>query len=98
MPDPADAAAIPLAPSPLRQLWAHGRRHRRKVRLASTFSVLNKVCDVAPELLIGAAVDVVVNNGHHQSFVGRVFGVSDAYDQLTILAAVTVGVWILESI
>jgi ATP-binding cassette subfamily B protein len=98
MPDPADTAAIPLAPSPLRQLWAHGRRHRRKVVLASTFSVLNKICDVAPELLIGAAVDVVVNEGHRQSLVGRVFGVANAYDQLTILAGVTVVVWILESI
>jgi ATP-binding cassette subfamily B protein len=93
MPDPA---AIPLAPAPLRQLWAHGRAHRRKVVLASTFSVLNKICDVAPELLIGAAVDVVVNHG--QSLVGRVFGVSSRLQQLSILAAVTVVVWILESV
>jgi ATP-binding cassette subfamily B protein len=95
---PVDAAAIPLAPAPLRQLWGHARQHRRKVWVASTFSVLNKICDVAPELLIGAAVDVVVNGGRHQSLVGRVFGVADRFDQLTILAAVTVVVWILESI
>jgi ATP-binding cassette, subfamily B, bacterial len=93
MPDPA---AIPLAPAPLHQLWTHGRRHRRKIVLATTFSVLNKICDVAPELLIGAAVDVVVNHG--QSLVGRVFGVSNRLEQLSILAAVTVVVWILESI
>jgi ATP-binding cassette subfamily B protein len=30
------------------------------VVLASIFSVLNKLCDIAPELLIGVAVDVVV--------------------------------------
>ena len=65
--------------------------------MATAFSVLNKICDVAPELLIGAAVDVVVNRGR-QSLVGRVFGVDDRFDQLTILAAVTVVVWILESI
>ncbi len=63
---------------------------------ASVFSVLNKICDVAPEILIGAAVDVVANKG--QSFVGRLFGVENRFDQLTILAAVTVVVWILESI
>jgi ATP-binding cassette subfamily B protein len=94
MPDPA---AIPLAPAPLRHLWAHGQRHRRKVVLATTFSVLNKICDVAPELLIGAAVDVVVSS-HGRSLVGRVFGVSSRLEQLSILAAVTVVVWILESI
>src|SRR2546423_1147149 len=96
MPHSTEAAAIPLAPSPLRQLWSHGRRHRRRVLGASTFSVLNKICDVAPELLIGAAVDVVVTHG--RSLVGRVCGVADRYDQLSILAAVTVVVWILESI
>ena len=49
--------------------------------VATTFSVLNKLCDVAPELLIGVAVDVVVNRGH-RSLVGRLFGVEDRYDQL----------------
>src|SRR4051794_19756981 len=64
--------------------------------LASIFSVLNKLCDIAPELLIGVAVDVVVNNG--QSLVGRITGVEDPYEQLLIVAAVTVVVWVLESI
>jgi ATP-binding cassette, subfamily B, bacterial len=89
-------APLPLATSPLRQLWGHARNHRRQVVKATAFSVLNKVFDVAPELLIGAAVDVVVNEG--QSFVGRIFGVEDRFDQLSILAAVTVVVWIFESI
>ncbi|MDP1820064.1 MAG: ABC transporter ATP-binding protein [Acidimicrobiales bacterium] len=96
MSDAVPIAPSPAAPPPLRQLWSHARQHRRKVVLAAVFSVLNKVCDVAPELLIGAAVDVVVNRG--QSFVGRVFGVEDRFDQLTILAAITVVVWIAESI
>ncbi|MGH9084137.1 MAG: ABC transporter ATP-binding protein, partial [Acidimicrobiales bacterium] len=38
----------------------------------------------------------VVNSG--QSFIGRLFGVEDRFDQLTILAVITVIVWILESI
>jgi ATP-binding cassette subfamily B protein len=66
------------------------------VVLATIFSVLNKICDIAPELLIGAAVDVVVGGG--QSFIGRMFGVEDQSDQLTILAIITVIIWILESI
>jgi ATP-binding cassette subfamily B protein len=86
-----------VQPSPLRQLWRHASGHRRKVVLATTFSVLNKLCDVAPELLIGVAVDVVVQNGR-RSLVGRVFGVDDRFDQLLILAGITVVVWVLESI
>jgi len=93
----ADSNAVPWSPTPpLRQLWRHAQRHRGRVVFASIFSVLNKICDVAPEILIGAAVDVVANRG--QSFVGRLFGVEDRFQQLTILAVVTVVVWILESI
>jgi len=96
-PPAPDSNAAPLsAVPPLRQLWAHAGRHRRKVVLATAFSILNKICDVAPELLIGAAVDVVVNTD--QSFVGRIFGVADRFDQLTILAIVTIIVWIAESV
>lgn len=92
-----DSNAVPASSTPpLRQLWAHAGRHRRKVVQATVFSVLNKICDVAPELLIGAAVDVVVSRD--QSFVGRLFGVQDPFDQLTILALVTVAVWIAESV
>ena len=53
---------------PLRNLWRHARNHRSKVVFATVMSVVNKICDIAPELLIGAAVDVVVNE--RQSFVG----------------------------
>ena len=92
-----DSNAIPLSTAPpLRQLWEHAGAYRRRVVLATVFSVLNKLCDIAPELLIGAAVDVVVNTD--QSFIGRVFGVEDQYDQLVILAIITVIVWIAESI
>jgi len=94
---PGSAAATPPAPTPpLRQLWRHARRHRPKLVLACVLSVLNKICDVAPELLIGAAVDVVANE--RQSFVGRLFGTEDRVDQLTVLAVVTVVVWGLESL
>lgn len=99
MDEPRGPAAepAPSAPTPpLRQLWRHARRHRPKVVLAVVLSVLNKVCDVAPELLIGAAVDVVANE--QQSFVGRLFGIEDRFDQLTALAAITVVVWVLESV
>ncbi len=83
-------------PSPLRQLWNHADRHRSRVRLATTFSLLNKVCDIAPELLIGVAVDIVVNE--KQSLMGRVFGIEDRFDQLAWLGVINVVVWVLESL
>ena len=94
---PIDSNAVPLSPEPpLRQLWEHADRHRPKVVLATIFSVLNKICDIAPELLIGAAVDVVVGEG--QSFIGKVFGIEDRVDQLNVLAIITVVIWVLESL
>ena len=97
LPGPDSNAVPPSSTPPLRQLWRHARRHRGRVVFATVFSVLNKICDVAPEILIGAAVDVVANPDG-RSFVGRVFGVEDRFDQLTILAAITVAVWVCESI
>ena len=59
-----ERGAIPLSSEPpLRQLWGHARRHRPKVVLATFFSILNKIFDLAPPGLIGTAVDVVVHLG-----------------------------------
>ena len=82
--------------SPVRQLWDHAGPHRGRVRLAATFSILNKAFDVAPELLIGVAVDVVVNN--KQSLMGRLFHVESRFSQLTLLAIINVIVWVCESV
>ena len=88
---------IPLSTTPpLRDLWGYGRGHRGRVTLAVSMSLLNKLADVAPELLIGAAVDVVVN--HSDSFVGRLFGIEDRFQQLTVLAIVNAVVWVIESL
>jgi ATP-binding cassette subfamily B protein len=97
MADPAPHLAIPLSDDPpLQDLWRFARPHRARVIFASTFSVLNKAFDVAPELLIGAAVDVVAQG--EDSFVGRLFGVDDKFTQLSIIVVITVVVWICESI
>ena len=94
---PLDSNSVPLSQEPpLRQLWEHAGHHRPRVVLATIFSVLNKLFDIAPELLIGAAVDVVVNEG--ESFIGNVFGIEDRSDQLTVLAIITVIIWVLESV
>jgi ATP-binding cassette subfamily B protein len=79
---------------PLRRLLRYGVRYRTRIRLASICSVLNKFFDLAPEMLIGAAVDVVVNQ--QDSLVAR-FGVIDVRDQLIVLSVLTAITWSLES-
>lgn len=87
-----------LAPAdrgPLRRLFAFARPYRGDAVLATIYSVLNKVFDVLPELLIGVAVDVVVNR--QDSFLAQ-RGIEDPVDQLIVLVGLTVVVWVCESI
>lgn len=94
---PTGPAALPLSSAPpLRELWRRAGHHRRTMVFAASMSVVNKACDIAPELLIGAAVDVVVNQD--QSLVGRVFGIEDRFVQLSVLAVITVIAWVAESL
>jgi ATP-binding cassette, subfamily B, bacterial len=80
--------------SPLRRLMRYGAAHRRTTWLAATASVLNKIFDLAPPALIGAAVDVVVRR--EDSSLAHL-GVVDPKHQLVLLTAITVLVWGLES-
>ncbi|MEY2399752.1 MAG: ATP-binding cassette, subfamily bacterial [Actinomycetota bacterium] len=82
--------------SPLRQLWDNSGPHRRRMRMAAAFSVLNKIFDILPELLIGVAVDVVANK--HRPLIGRIFHIDSRVDQITVLAIVTVVIWVCESL
>ncbi|MFW5470476.1 ABC transporter ATP-binding protein [Knoellia sp. CPCC 206435] len=81
---------------PLSALWERHRRYRGRLVAAVTMSTVNKVADVVPELLIGAAVDVVVRGT--DSYVGTLLGVESRYAQLAWLAAINVVVWVIESL
>ncbi|HEX4932810.1 MAG TPA: ABC transporter transmembrane domain-containing protein, partial [Gemmatimonadaceae bacterium] len=91
-PPPAEPRA-PLV-HPLRRLFRFAAPYRRDAILAACFSVLNKFFDVLPELLIGVAVDVVVNK--KDSFLAR-SGIVEPTTQLAVLVAITALVWVLES-
>lgn len=80
---------------PFSRLIGYGRPFRRRALRASVYSALNKVFDVLPEILIGVAVDVVVNR--KDSFLARM-GVVDPVDQLWLLAGLSIVVWALESL
>ena len=79
---------------PIRRLIAYARPHRRDLRMATTWSILNKIMDIAPEILIGGAVDVVVRG--ERSWLANL-GVVAVRDQLIVLGILTFVVWALES-
>ncbi len=80
---------------PLSRLRVFAAPYRGDIRRGVVYSVLNKFFDVLPELLIGVAVDVVVNQ--RESFLAR-FGIADPMQQLWLLVALTVLIWICESL
>ena len=80
---------------PLRRLLNFAKPYRRNIVLGSVFSVCNKVFDVLPEILIGVSVDVVVNQ--RDSFLAQ-HGLVDPMLQLWALAALTVVIWVFESL
>lgn len=80
---------------PLPRLLRYTRRYRRLVGAASLFSILNKIFDLAPPALIGAAVDIVVQQ---QDSIIAQLGITDTRSQIVFLALVTLVIWILESV
>lgn len=80
---------------PLVRLLTYMRPHRHQVLLATLFSILNKVFDLAPPALIGAAVDILVKR--ENSLIGQL-GIESVRTQLWVLAGITLAVWIFESI
>jgi len=84
-----------MLPGPFGALFEHISINRGKVVFATLCSVLNKVCDIVPEILIGISIDVVVNQKH--SLVAKT-GIIDPIHQLYLVAAITAGFWIFESV
>ncbi len=80
---------------PIRRLWEYAVGHRRRIIAATSFSILNKAFDLAPPILIGTAVDVVVRR--EDSMLSG-FGIADTRDQLIVLAILTFIIWLLESL
>ncbi len=80
---------------PFVRLLNYASVYKRRVAWATSFSVLGKLFDIMPPVLIGMAVDIVVER--QNSLLGR-WGVTDLSLQLIILGLVTLIVWLLESV
>ena len=79
---------------PIHKIIDYAKNDMGEIRLASLYSILNKVFDLAPPILIGQAVEIVVNP--NDNFFQRL-GYESLLGQITILSIVTVAVWVLES-
>ncbi len=66
-----------------------------KVIFASICSMINKLCDIVPEILIGISIDVIVNQNH--SIIARL-GIVNPFHQLYLVGGLTALLWILESV
>jgi ATP-binding cassette subfamily B protein len=88
-------ALHPPPKSSLARLISYTAPHRRRVMLAALCSVLNKLFDIAPEILIGVAVDTVVKK--EQSALAG-FGITDVKTQLFVLGGLTLLIWMGESL
>jgi ATP-binding cassette, subfamily B, bacterial len=82
-------------PHPLSRLFKYGGKYRTQIWQAIACSILNKIFDLAPPALIGAAVDVVVQQ---QDSVFARFGVRDVFTQLVLLCVLSAIIWGLESV
>tara|TARA_Y100000766_G_C18904364_1_gene605030 strand:+ start:1253 stop:3082 length:1830 start_codon:yes stop_codon:yes gene_type:complete len=80
---------------PLRSILSRSDAPKGKIRLAILCSILNKIWDLAPPLLIGVAVDVVVQK--EESLLAQ-WGIIDPWNQLIVLAIATFVIWGLESL
>lgn len=80
---------------PLARLLKYGHKYRPLIWQAVICSILNKLFDLAPPALIGAAVDVVVQR--QDSLIAR-FGITDVFGQLLVLSVLSAIIWSLESL
>ncbi len=81
--------------SPLIRLLAYAKGDRRSAYKASVYSIVNKLFDIAPEILIGVAIDVVVRQ--EQSFLADL-GVVEPMHQILLLGFLTFVIWAGESL
>ena len=75
--------------------FSYAKPWRGKIILASFCSIMNKIFDIAPEILIGIYVDLVVQK--EDSFIAQL-GFESIDSQITLLAILTFVIWACESI
>ena len=84
-----------MSQSNIKHLFVYSQQQKTKAKRGIVYSILNKLFDLAPPVLIGVAIDIVVEG--NESFLSS-FGIPDRRRQLVILAILTFIIWGLESL
>jgi len=80
---------------PFLRLVNYANNYQTQIWQAAICSILNKIFDLAPPVLIGTAVDIVVKK--EDSLIAQ-WGIKDIFGQLLALTFLSLIVWGLESI
>ena len=80
---------------PFIRLARYARNYRQQIWTATVCSILNKFFDLAPPVLIGAAIDLVLQK---ENFWANPLGVQGLAAQLLVLSVISGVIWGLESI
>ena len=78
-----------------KKLLVYAKPWRYKIFIASFYSIVNKLFDIMPEILIGFAVDLIVKG--QDSFIANM-GFESEKSQIMILAICTFLIWVFESL
>lgn len=81
--------------TPFKRLLSYSHGEAKQIKRAFLYSFLNKLFDLAPPILIGMAVDIVVKG--KDSLLGE-WGISSTMNQLYIVALLTLIIWGAESL
>jgi ATP-binding cassette subfamily B protein len=84
-----------MTQSNLKHLFVYSQQQKTKAKRGIVYSILNKLFDLAPPVLIGVAIDIVVEG--NESYLASL-GIPDRRRQLVILAILTFIIWGLESL
>jgi ATP-binding cassette subfamily B protein len=80
---------------PLKRLLRYSGKYRPLIWRGTIYSILNKIFDLAPPVLIGMAVDIVVDQ--EKSIVAK-WGIVDVFWQLVFVCFLSLVIWGLESV
>ena len=89
------ASRIQSHKSALSRLLSNLKNHRRLIVAATSCSILNKIFDLAPPVLIGLSVDVVVRE--ENSWLAKL-GFESVPSQLVLLTLISFLIWSAESL
>ena len=90
------SGALHQADRPMARLFSYLQAYRGRLTWACTSSVLNKILDLMPPLLVGWVIDSL--RGAPPGWIARLAGTSDPWSMAVVLSGLSVGIFFFESL